>query len=129
MNFPAPHFSCGRTGKSAKLAVTQPASPPGACDPETPDGSWSGGPRGVVHNEFPAQIRPPSWGAYNPGGLFALRMPPGIEMLAEVGHPFAAAQARVFPWQPRQAAPARPLAEQRNWASVCVSWDPYLVAI
>ena len=55
-------------------------------------------------------------------------MPPGIEMLAEVGHPFAAAQVRVFPWQPRQAAPARPLAEQRNWASVCVSWGPYLVA-
>ena len=34
----------------------------------------------------------------------------------------------LIPWQPRQAAPARPLAEQRNWASVCVSWEPYLVA-
>ena len=62
-----------------------------------------------------------SWG-------MGAKQKPGSAMMAEVGHPFAAAQARVFPWQPRQAAPARPLAEERNWASVCVSWEPYLVA-
>ena len=53
----------------------------------------------------------------------------GIEMLAEVGHPFAAAQVPMAAAPGR--APARPLAEKQNWASVCqcVSLEPYLVAI
>ena len=49
--------------------------------------------------------------------VFCGRGRASLRSSASAGVPMAAAPGR---------APARPLAEKQNWASVCVSWEPLL---